>query len=98
MRITWKISPVRFIYALGNIALESVTSFTDLGIIVQDNLAWDMQIASMFKKANRNLWLLRRTVGPAALRMAKKALYMSLVRSCLEYCSIIWTYIMKENL
>ena len=98
MRITRKISPVRFIYALGNTALENVSSFTDLGVIVQDNLAWDMQIASMVKKANRNLWIVRRTVGPAAPTTAKKTLYMSLVRSCLEYCSIIWTHITKENL
>ena len=52
----------------------------------------------MVKKANRNLWIVRRTVGPAAPTMAKKTLYMSLVRSCLDYCSIIWTHITKENL
>ena len=98
MRITRKINPTRFQYALGNVALDVVSSFTDLGVIVQDNLSWDMQIASMIKKANRNLWLVRRTVGPAAPTTAKKTLYMSLVRSCLEYCSVIWTHTMKENL
>ena len=98
MKITRKISPCRFQYALGETILETVQSFTDLGVIVQDNLLWDKQIVTMVKKANRNLWLVRRTVGPAASQNAKRLLYMSLVRSCLEYCSIIWNPVTKANL
>ena len=52
----------------------------------------------MVSKANRNLWFIKRTVGPHAPLKAKKLLYLTLVRSILEYCSTIWAPISKQNL
>ena len=98
MMITRRITPVRYNYSMGNQNLERVHSFTDLGVIIQDNMLWELQINSMVKKANRNLWFIKRTVGPNAPIKAKKTLYLTLVRSILEYCSIIWSPITKQNL
>lgn len=44
------------------------------------------------------LWCIRRTIGPKAPTKAKKLLYLALVRSQLEYCSIVWNPITKLNL
>lgn len=93
--VTRRINPIRFKYCLGDTNLEGVTSFVDLGIIIQDNLLWDLQINSMIKRANRNLWFIKRTVGPIK---AKKLLYLTLVRSILEYRFIIWCPITKINM
>ena len=84
MRITRRINPVRFYYSLGDTTLQRVDSFTDLGVIIQDNLSWEKQINGMIKKADRNLWCMKRTLGPLAPMKAKKLLYVTLVRSVLE--------------
>ena len=52
----------------------------------------------MVKKANTNLYFIRRTLGPQAPAKAKIILYKAIVRSQLEYGSIIWCTISKLNL
>ena len=59
---------------------------------------WNLHINTIVKKANRNLWFIRRMVGPLAPISAKKSLYLALVCSILEYCSIIWHPISRHNL
>ena len=98
MRITRRINPIKHEYSMGSKNIELVSSFIDLGVIIQDNLLWNQQIASMVRKANRNLWFIKRTVGPTAPTTAKRLLYLTLVRSILEYASIIWNPISKQNL
>ena len=61
-------------------------------------MSWDVHINNIIKKANRNLWFIKRTIGPYAPTQAKKTLYLTLVRSILEYCTIIWAPITRQNL
>jgi hypothetical protein len=98
MRISRKTLPIRTAYTMGQTRLERVNSFVDLGIIIQDNLLWDEHINNMIKRANRNLWFIKRSIGIHATSDAKKTLYVALVRSILEYGTIIWTPISKQNL
>ena len=70
----------------------------DLGIVVQDNLLWDEHIRKIASKANRNFFFVKRSIGPHAPFKAKKILYTSLVRSQLEYGSVIWAPTTKQNI
>lgn len=70
----------------------------DLGIIIQDNMLWNEQISLMIKKANTNLYFIKRTLGPKAPLKAKRILYIALVRSQLEFASTVWATVSKLNL
>ena len=90
MSITRKVNPHRFKYSMDRKPLSKVSQFKDLGIIISDNLTWDTHIGVITNKANRNLWLIKRTLGFQAPTKAKKILYVSLVRSVIEYGSQLW--------
>ena len=76
---------------MGGKELSSMAKVTDLGIQVDDHLDWSGQIRSMVKKANTKMWLLIRNIGFNTHFKAKKSIYMSFVRSKVEYCSTIWS-------
>ena len=98
MSITRKILPYRYNYNIRGIPLERVTTMMDLGVTVQDNLLWDLHIRNIVNKAHRNLFFIKRSIGCHAPSKAKLTLYTSLVRSQLEYASIIWAPTTKENI
>ena len=78
--------------------LERVRSFIDLGITVQANLKWDTHIHQIVSNANKMLWCVIRTLGYKAPMEAKRTAYLTLVRSTLEYASIVWSPVTKTNL
>ena len=62
----------------------------DLGIVMSHDLSWDNHYKYILSNAYKMLGLLRRTFPKVDCVQAKKALYLSLVRSKLTYCSPIW--------
>jgi hypothetical protein len=98
VRFSRKINPTRFAYNIEGTPLERVTSIKDLGLTVQDNLMWDQHIRSMVSKANQVLYFIKRAIGYHAPIKARTILYMSLVRSHLEYGSIIWAPTTRKNI
>ena len=78
-----------YIYELNKTILKSVTSNPYLGILFTDNLKWGDHINNITKKANSTLGFLRRNLGRCPT-VCKKNAYMSLVRSSLEYGSVVW--------
>ena len=91
-------SPFVFDYYMFNDQLEKVQKFTDLGITVQNNLKWDKHISEIVARANKILWCIIRCLGHQAPLEAKRTAYLSLVRSVLEYASVVWSPITKNNL
>ena len=70
--------------------LEEVTSYKDLGIIMTSHLIVAEQCQEAYRKANRMLGLVKRTiVYPDPVVLVR--LYKSLVRPHLEYCSPAWS-------
>ena len=98
MSITRRISPFHFIYNINGTPLIKVQQMKDLGLVIQDNLMWNEHISNIIKKANTNLYFIKRTLGPLAPEKAKLILYKALVRSQIEYGSNIWSTISKNNL
>lgn len=83
-------SPYRYPYSIGNSVLESVHSFNDLGVIFSSDLSFNRHIDSVILKATRMLGFLRRTCSDVCDVRAIVSLFNCLVRSVLEYNSVIW--------
>ena len=72
-------------------ALERVDTINDLGVTVTSNLSWSKNIKSISAKANSLLGMIRRSISFDAPSPVKFQLYVSHIRSILEYCSPIWS-------
>ena len=77
-------------YFLKDQPIVSFSSQRDLGILLSDNLSWSNHYSLIVSKALKILGLLRRSFSTSTPVRVKKLLYVSLVRSQLMYCSILW--------
>ena len=82
-------SPLLKFYQLNNIVLYHVEATKYLGILIHQSLNFDAHIQQIVSKANSKLGFLKRNLRgcPGDL---KRSAYIGLVRSGLEYGSIIW--------
>ena len=90
-------NPVSFYYNLNGHVLERVNDIKDLGVTVTQDLNWSTHIENILCKANKVSGLIKRTLGHNATQEAKKQLYLSMVRSNVEYCSQIWSGTYRSN-
>ena len=97
MKITKKIQPLTSSFFLENSELEEVKEFKDLGIITNHHLSWNPHIDYIVSKSNRMLGLIKRTCKGLDDPKTLRTLYCSLVRSNLEYCSVVWSPYTKRN-
>lgn len=97
MRITKRKQPFTSNFFLDNSVLEEVNEFRDLGITTYRHLSWNLHIDKVVAKANRMLGLIKRTCRDSDDRKTLRTLYRALVRSHLEYCSLIWSPYTKKN-
>ena len=72
------------------VEIPLVISTRDLGILISDTLSWSDHIHLITSKAYKMLGLIRRSFSDTLSVFNKKSLYISLVRSHLLYCSVIW--------
>ena len=76
-------------YQMCGTILGSVTSKKYLGVYLNHNLEWDHNFDQVTAKAARKLGFIRRNLRGAPAE-CKKLAYIALVRSGMEYASIIW--------
>lgn len=76
-------------YLLNNTSLDQVTSYKYLGVHITNNLSWKRHIEYITSKANRMLGYLKRNFSLAPPKL-KQQLYITYVRSNLEYACSIW--------
>ena len=89
MRITQKKQPLRSSFTLNGSVLEEVYEFHDLGLLTNHHLSWNSHVGAITNKANRILGLLRRTCRGWKDTKTLKVLYCMLVRSQVEYGSVV---------
>lgn len=82
--------PLRFEYTVERRALDRVTSIKDLGVTVDRKMRFNEHIALTTAKAFAMLGFLKRNTAHFDDPFALKVLYVSLVRSVLEYAAIVW--------
>jgi len=83
-------------YQLCGTILGSVTNEKYLGVYLNHDLKWDHHIDQVAAKASRKLGFIRRNLRGAPAK-CKKLAYIALVRSGMEYASIIWDPHTKNN-
>ena len=76
-------------YNLGGNTVDTKHNIKDLGITFSTNLHWDSHYTNVTSKAYEVLYLLQHTVTLTSI-VARKRLYLTLVRSQLLYCSPLW--------
>ena len=100
LRITNKKFPITSPYFIHNIPISETDSAKYLGIIIDSNLNWRQQYASMIKKCNSTLAFIKRNLNKAPKNVKEKC-YTTLVRPQIEYGSPVWDphhQIHKENI
>jgi hypothetical protein len=85
------INKLEFNYNIDGNVLETVHSIRDLGVVFDDKLSFIEHISGVTGRAMRTLGFVLRTVDMFNNVHSIALLYMSLVRSLLEYNSPIWS-------
>ena len=69
----------------------------DLGIVISSDLNWQHHYNSILAKGYEILGLLKCSFSTNITVQSKKLLYVSLVRSQLLFCSVLWKpYLLKD--
>ena len=87
-----------FIYSMGGISLDYVEFEKDLGVIVTKNLNWQEQCSKVLSKANQKLGMARKNCYFVQDANRRRVLYLTLVRSLFEHCSVIWRPVTKSQI
>ena len=98
MRISGKQVPFTNGVHMNDTVLEEVKEIKDLGILTDCSLSWNSHTDMITAKANRMLGLIKRTCKDLKDTATLKTLFCSLVRSNLEYCSVVWSPFTKRNI
>ena len=83
-------------YTICDHILKQVEENPFLGLTRTENLKWSSHITKITKKANTTLNFLRRNLKKHSSGM-KKTAYIYLVRSTLDYASIVWDPYLKQD-
>ena len=82
---------IDFDYSIDNNILSRVTEFNDLGITITTKLSWCKNVKTVSSKAHSMVGMIKRSVGFNSPIDVKRQLYLTHVRSILEYCSPLWS-------
>ena len=80
----------RYCYTLGSSPLDYEANERDLGVIISSNFCWDDQHNQVINKASQMLGLTKRTCHFLINSHRKRTLYLAMVRSQFQHCSVIW--------
>ena len=78
-----------FFYQLDNTILQYVEHTTYLGVNISNDLTWGFHIKNITKKGNSTLGFIKRNLKHCPSE-SKRLAFIALVRSTLEYGSVIW--------
>ena len=84
-------SPIIFQYHIDNCDLDRVAAVVDLGVLFTHDLNFKAHINNICNRALRSLGFVTRNTGDFSDAGTIRAIYFSIVRSLLEYCTPIWT-------
>ena len=82
--------PPRIDLKIGSTTLNYVSHAKILGIHIQDDLKWNLQVIEMCKSSNRRLFMLRNLKKFGLNKSELTIIYSGYIRPLLEYCDTIW--------
>ena len=77
-------------YKITDTQVLTNSSHKNLGIIISSDLSWDQHYKNIIPKTYRMLGLLHRSFSKHQTVTAERTLHISLVRSQVIYCLVIW--------
>ena len=98
MHITTRKTPIHSDLHLNNNILALTSEFRDLGLVTDCNLSWSTHIDKISNKDNKILGLIKRTCKGFQDVSTLRTLYLALVRSQLESCSVVWSPHTSRNI
>jgi ribonuclease P/MRP protein subunit RPP40 len=90
MTVTNRANTLEFVFHMDDVRLERVSHVSDLGIVFESNLSFDMHIDKIWKSASRVMGVIRRSCSTDFDAYTVKRLYVAIVRPILEYASTVW--------
>ena len=85
-----KTKPVSPMLSINNLPLEAVSSYKVLGLTLCDTLKWNDNTNEIVSKASKRLHILRVLKRAGVPLVDLVTIYSALVRSFLEYSSVVW--------
>ena len=85
-----------FLYQLCGTILDSVSREKYLGVLLSQEMSWSPHIGNIVAKAHQKLGFIRRNLRGSP-QDCKRLAYIALVRSGLEYASIIWDPTLQKD-
>ena len=98
MHITNRKTPIHSDLHLNNNILELTSEFRDLRLVTDCNLSWSTHIDKISNKDNKILGLIKRICKGFQDVCTLRTLYLALVRSQLECCSVVWSPHKSRNI
>ena len=77
-------------YNMDGTNLEQSKSEKDLGVTITHNYKWNTHHRSILSKASQKLGLMKRTCSFTKNKLARKILFLSVIRSQFEHASPVW--------
>lgn len=87
---TRKHSTIAYDYTLSNSILSRTDCVKDLGVMLDSKMAFTEHVSYICNKASKTLGFIFRIGKHFRQTHCLKVLYCSLVRSSLEFCSVVW--------
>lgn len=84
-------SPILFDYSINGQELERVEKVKDLGVLLDFQLTFKLHYSAIVDKANRQLGFILKIAKDFNDPLCLRSLYCSLVRSILEFASVVWS-------
>jgi hypothetical protein len=96
--ITHKLSPVVYEYCISNVPIERCENIRDLGILIDTNLNWSAHVTNIVNNSYKIMGIIKRTLGYTAPTTVMRLLYITMVRSILEYNTPVWNSLCKRDI
>ena len=81
---------ISYDYSVAGTPLQRVDHVKDLGVVLDEKLSYTLHYSATIDKANRQLGFMFKISNEFRDPMCLKALYCSLVRSLLEFGTVVW--------
>lgn len=82
--------PIMYDYVIDGDVLQRTDSFSDLGVLLDQKLTFNLHRSTVIAKANRQLGFISKISRDFTDPYCLKALYCSLVRPILESAALVW--------
>ena len=76
---------------INDVELEKINSHKVLGLILQDNLKWNLHVDGMVSKGSKRLHIIRVLKRADVPTNHLLTIFSALIRSVLEYCCPVWS-------